>query len=213
MSSTEKEIKIKTQHNAKGRFEKLLTYVGLVTLASGLVLLTLTFLPVVRQEAMYRLDSQTASVQKEIAPIDTNFGIVIPKIKANARVIADVDPLKEDVYQRALTKGVAHAQGTVLPGETGNMFIFAHSAGNWYEANQYNAIFYLLYKLVKGDVINIYYKDKLYVYKVRELKYVGPSEVSYLSAKTDGWKTLTLMTCWPPGTTLKRLIIITDIVE
>ncbi len=205
MSSTEKEIKPKKHH--KRLLEQILIIVGILTLISGLTLLTLTFLPVARQEAMYRLDSQTASTQKEIAPLDKNFGIVIPKIKANARVIANVDPLKEDIYQRALTKGVAHAQGTVLPGETGNMFIFAHSAGNWYEANQYNAIFYLLYKLVKGDVINIYYKDQLYAYKVRELKYVDPTEVSHLSPSNDGWKTLTLMTCWPPGTTLKRLLV------
>lgn len=211
MSSTEKEIKPKKHH--KARLENILIFVGLLTLAGGLILLTLTFLPVVRQELMYRLDSQTKSIQKEIVPVDKSFGIVIPKISANARVIANVDPLKEDVYQRALTKGVAHAQGTVLPGETGNMFIFAHSAGNWYEANQYNAVFYLLYKLIKGDVINIYYKDKLYVYKVREIKYIESTEVSYLSSKTDGWKTLTLMTCWPPGTTLKRLIVVADIVE
>ncbi len=185
----------------------------MLVLSVGLILLALTFMPVVRQEVMYRVDAQVGSIPKEIEPMDKSFGIVIPKIKANAKVVANVDPLQEDTYQRALTKGVAHALGTVLPGEIGNTFIFAHSAGNWYEANQYNAVFYLLYKLVKGDVINVYYKDRLYVYKVRELKYVEPTEVSYLAAKTDGWKTLTLMTCWPPGTTLKRLIVVADIVE
>lgn len=191
----------------------MLLWFGGVTLFIGVSLFVLTFFPVVQQELIYRTQAKVTTNARTITPVDKEFGIVIPKIGANIKVIAQVDPMTESVYQRALTKGVAHARGTVLPGQTGNTFIFAHSAGSWYVANQYNAVFYLLYKLSKGDVIDIYYKEKMHTYKVRELKYIDPKEVNYLSPKTDGWKTLTLMTCWPPGTTMKRLIVIADAQE
>lgn len=86
-------------------------------------------------------------------------------------------------------------------------FIFAHSAGNWYQANQFNAVFYLLNKLKTGDEIIVYYQAKKYNYTVSQSKFIEGSELSYMESKVNQ-KQLTLMTYWPPGTTLKRLIII-----
>ena len=209
MPSTKEGIKKIALHN--NRLENILISGGSLLVACGLLLFSLTFFPVIKQEIIYRVNFTTTVAQKKISPVSTEFGIVIPKIKANARIISNIDPFNEEEYQRALTIGVAQAQGSALPVQTGNTFIFAHSAGNWYFANQYNAVFYLLYKLTKGDVIEIYYKNTLYTYKVRELRTVEANEVGYLTSKTDGWKTLTLMTCWPPGTTLKRLLVIADI--
>lgn len=150
------------------------------------------------------------SLPKQIIPVDKEFGIVIPKIRANAKVIANVDPYNERTYQIALTKGIAHARGTAMPGHAGNTFIFAHSAGDWFNANRYNAIFYLLSKMVKGDEIIAYYKGEKFVYKVKEVKYVDALDTSYLKSTNSG-SFITLMTCWPPGTTLKRLIVIGEI--
>jgi len=141
-----------------------------------------------------------------IVPVDEDFGIVIPKISANAKVIPEVDPQDSAVYQRALTKGVAHAKGTSLPGESGNIFIFAHSTADFFEANRYNAVFYLLSKMEKGDEIHLFYKNQQYRYKVSDKKTVSSDEAKYLD-KNAGDQ-LTLMTCWPPGTTMKRLIVI-----
>ena len=56
--------------------------------------------------------------------------ITIPKIKAQAPLILNVDPWNENIYKESLKKGVAHAKGTPLPGESGRSFIFAHSSGN-----------------------------------------------------------------------------------
>jgi len=157
---------------------------------------------VAKEEIRYR----TFTAPKQIVPVDTNFGIVIPKIGANAKVIANVDWKNQGVYTEALSRGVAHAKGSALPGKVGNVFIFAHSAGNFYEANRYNAIFYLLDKLVKGDEIDIYYNGGKFTYFVTNKATVDGSQVQYLSGN-DQTQTLTLMTCWPPGTTFKRLII------
>ena len=89
----------------------------------------------------------------------------------------------------------------------GNTFIFAHSAGNWYQASQYNAVFYLLNKLSPGDDIILYYQSQPYSYQVDQVKLVSNQELDYLISATSH-RRLTLMTCWPPGTTLKRLIVI-----
>lgn len=198
---------------------KIFISIGLLLIFTGLAVLILTFFPVATAELRYWLfppdknatvvlaSQQALPGQNVITPVDRDFGIVIPKIGANAKVVANVDPYNQRAYEWALTKGVAQAKGTAFPGEDGNIFIFAHSAGNFYEANRFNAIFYLLTKLEKGDLIYLFYKEGEYKYSVTDKKLVDASSVSYLSKKGEG-QILTLMTCWPPGTTLKRLIIL-----
>lgn len=62
----------------------------------------------------------------------------------------------------------------------------------------------------KGDEILLYYNKEKFKYQVTDKKIVDASEVKYLTGTGDK-KTITLMTCWPPGTTLKRLIVIGEI--
>ena len=146
------------------------------------------------------------TTESVITPKDINAGIVIPKIRANASVVWEVDPYNEKIYQWALTKGVAHAKGSVYPGEIGTVFIFSHSSQDFLTANRYNSVFYLLTKLKKGDEIYLFYKGKPFVYTVTGHVIVKPDAVSLLTKKTSQ-KELTLMTCWPPGTTLERYIV------
>ena len=148
-------------------------------------------------------DGKTVEV---LIPEDPNFSIVIPKIGANARVIVGVDTANEREYSEALKKGVAQALGTAFPGEGGHVFLFAHSTDYWWNAGTYNAVFYLLGKLIKGDDINIFYKGERFVYRVIDAKVVDPSEVEYITRKTNR-EFLTLQTCWPLGTTFKRLLV------
>jgi len=144
-----------------------------------------------------------------LVPVDPNFSIVIPKIAANSVVIPNVSVSDKDAYLTALQSGVAQAEGTAFPGEGGHIFMFAHSTDYIWNVGTYNAVFYLLYKLEKGDEINIFYKGQRYVYKVTDKEVVDPTEVEYLTRKTDR-EFLTLQTCWPPGTTLKRQLIFAE---
>jgi len=185
--------------------------IGLLLLLPGIIILFLTFFPVLKEEVKYGLSPRIYLKIRDIKPVDTEFGIMIPKIMANAKVIPDVDPYDSKIYQKALTKGVAHAAGSAYPGYVGNTFIFAHSSVDWYIANQFNSVFYLLNKLKNGDTIEVYYKNKKYIYAVIDKKYVEPTEISYLTNNIGDSSYLTLMTCWPPGTTLKRLIVISKI--
>lgn len=149
------------------------------------------------------IDGHTVDV---LVPEDPNFSVVIPKIGANARIIPNVNPANEREYSAALKLGVAQALGTAFPGEGGHIFLFAHSTDYWWNVSTYNAIFYLLGKLEKGDDINIFYKGERYVYRVSDTKIVDPSEVEYITRKTNQ-EFLTLQTCWPLGTTFKRLLV------
>lgn len=141
-----------------------------------------------------------------LTPVDPDFSIVIPKIGANAKVQPNIDAANENIYLDALNKGVAQALGTAFPGEGGHIFLFAHSTDYFWNVGSYNAIFYLLYKLQKNDEVNLFYKGQRYVYRVIGSEVVDPSQVQYLTRKTNR-EFLTLQTCWPPGTTLKRLLI------
>ena len=199
---------------------------GNVLIIGGIFILLKTFFFPVKEELAYlyknmtgaeyeveapRPTGQLQSLIKKgkkqiIVPADTQFSIVIPKMQANSRVIANVDPSNESIYLDALNKGVAHAAGTAYPGERGHIFLFAHSTDYFWNIQSYNAIFYLLYKLEKGDEINVFYKGQRYVYEMDSSKIVDPSEVDYLTRKTSD-ESLTLQTCWPPGTTLKRLLV------
>lgn len=214
MSTIDEEKKLHYKSKVKGQKSKvnlktsilkqnIFFKIGLILFCAGILLFILSFYPVLWQEAKYAVVPKKQAIE----PVDREFGIVIPKIMANAKVIAKVDPFNANEYQRALTKGVAHAENTAYPGHAGNTFIFAHSSVDWFIANRYNSVFYLLHKLEKGDKIEMYYEGEKYTYEVSDKKFVNAGDVSYLKNFTQNTSTLTLMTCWPPGTTYKRLII------
>jgi len=188
--------------------KSLFFLIGFLFLLFAFFILIKIYFPGAKAEVVYQFSKSFPS-EKEIKPVNTDFSIVIPKIKVNANVVKNVDPFDSRIYQKALTQGVAHAKGSGLPGFPGNVFIFAHSAINWYQASRYNSIFYLTNKLEPGDEIFIYYKGSKYRYSVTEKKIVNPGEIDYLS-KNQKTSSLTLMTCWPPGTNTKRLIILAN---
>ncbi len=134
--------------------------------------------------------------------------ITISKIHAQAPITENVDPWNESGYQNVLKNSVAHAKGTSLPGQSGTVFLFAHSTGMPWELTRFNTIFLRLGELQKGDVIEIVRNGKKFTYHVREKKEVWPAEVNYLlqTKKTQ----LILQTCTPIGTSLKRLLIFAD---
>lgn len=181
--------------------------IGLAFCFVAFVILTGIFGPLLQEEVSYTVRSTSKITNTDtIVPNDKTAGIVIPKINANAAIVWDVDPYNANIYQQALTKGVAHAKGSVYPGQTGNVFLFSHSSQDFLTANRYNSVFYLLTKLEKGDKIYLFYQGKPYVYTVTGHDVVETTNTSLMTKKTNE-KELTLMTCWPPGTTLKRYIV------
>jgi sortase A len=72
---------------------------------------------------------------------------------------------------------------------------------------RYNAVFYLLDKLTIGDEIQSVYKNELYKYQMVQREILLPNDTKYLVPQNLAEK-LVLQTCYPPGTTWKRLIVI-----
>jgi len=141
-----------------------------------------------------------------ITPVSAQFGLVIPKIGANAPIYPNVDPADERVYLPVLQKGIAHALGTVFPGVAGNVYLFAHSTDAFWNVGRYNAIFYLIKELENGDEIDVFFNGVRYIYRVVNKIVVDPQDVRWLTESLP-YEQLTLQTCWPPGTTLKRLLV------
>lgn len=199
------------------KLPRIIKTTGTLLLVVSFLGLFFTFGPALKQEAEYSIKTSSNSTvqkivkKKDLTPQNTNFWIVVPKIEASAPVFENVDSQNPHSYLPALQKGVAHALGTSTPDKPGNSYIFAHSTDAFYNVGRYNAVFYLLGKLDTGDEINVYYRGEKYIYIVQEKKVVDPESVKYLG--NLGGDTLTLQTCYPPGTTSKRLIVIANKVE
>ncbi len=144
--------------------------------------------------------------QNSIIPVSTQYGIVIEKINANARVVPGINPASEREYLAALQQGVAEALGSTPPGQPGNLYLFSHSTDAPWNIVRFNAVFYLLRELEPGDRVIIFYKNRRYDYIVYDKAIANPADVSYLTNKYDA-PVLTLQTCDPPGTLLNRLVV------
>ena len=143
---------------------------------------------------------------------DRDFGIVIPRIYINESIVENVDPTSKRSYTPALKKGIAHAAGTALPGDGQQGYYFAHSSEVGLEASRLNSIFYLLGKLKKGDEVQLWSKGRKYIYIVTGSEVVPTNDVSFLQ-KSVPKEQIILQTCWPLGTSLKRLIVRAELKE
>lgn len=141
-----------------------------------------------------------------IKPVSTDFGLVIEKINANAKIVAQVDPGAEKEYVAALKEGIAEAKGSTNPGEDGNLFLFSHSTDAPWNIVRYNAVFYLLRELEPGDRVIVFYKNRRFDYIVFDKTTAPASDISFLTNRYDK-PVLTLQTCDPPGTVINRLIV------
>lgn len=150
-------------------------------------------------------------LNSEITPPGSR--IIIPSINSNVPVIDVAEDkliernwsgLEQDI-QDALRSGVVHYPGTPLPGQSGNIVITGHSSYYPWDPGRFKDVFALLHNLNVGDEIIIFHRQKKYTYQVSELEKVFPYEVNVLNDFQDD--RLTLITCTPIGTNLKRLIV------
>ncbi|HVF69462.1 MAG TPA: sortase [Xanthomonadales bacterium] len=149
----------------------------------------------------------SGSKDQIIIPSDTSFSITIPKIGASAKVFPNVDPANSNEFVPVLQHGIAHAKGSVFPGFAGNVYLFAHSTDAWWNVGRYNAVFYLLKNLTKGDPVVVFFENKRFDYVVDEVLVMDAKDLSHIARPQVGEQKLVLQTCWPPGTTWKRLVV------
>lgn len=190
-----------------------------LALGSLLVMITTGLLPVIigKEEAKERLRQLSSQVtfsdllrinadeQARVTPA-TYFTIDIPKIGAKSFVKDNVDAANEKEYKKVLKTGIAHAKGTLLPGMGGGVTLFAHSTDVAVNVGRFNAVFYRLDELEKGDMVIVWFLGERYSYRVTGSLVTDPSDVEVFKQSSDGEK-LYLVTCTPRGTTDKRLIV------
>lgn len=141
----------------------------------------------------------TAQDYKADPGIITTFNISIPKLRIK---FANVSTIDTD-----LSKHLILYPGTAVPPDTGNAVILGHSTlPSWFNPHDYKTIFATAHTLKAGDSIYTTVNAKEYEYKVETINVTTPDDTDIFIQTNDG-SYLTILTCTPPGTTWKRLVI------
>lgn len=134
--------------------------------------------------------------------------LIIPKINVEVPIEFNTTP-DYDAQMKAMENGVAWfgiPGANSKPGQVGNTVLSGHSSNDIIDGGSYKFIFARLDQLNNGDTIYINYEGKRYTYTITKKEVVLPTEVGKLVYETDK-PMLTLITCTPLGTALKRLLV------
>ncbi|MFA5917705.1 MAG: sortase [Candidatus Gracilibacteria bacterium] len=162
------------------------------------------------------LKEEKPSLDIDITPYENR--IIIPKIGKNIplldiknRTVTGQSELN-DIFMKELEKGVIRYPGSVKPGEIGNSFIFGHSSNFPWVNGDFNDVFSTLNNVTFGDEIIVYYNQKKYVYTIKQKSVISPGNVSIFKGNKTKAQVM-IMTCWPIGTTLNRLVVTGELKE
>lgn len=129
----------------------------------------------------------------------TSYSLSIPKLHIASATVSTVD--------NDLGKHLVHFGGTAIPPDKGTAVIFGHSTlVQLFNPANYHTIFADLYTLQEGDTIYAIVNNVTYTYKVFSMVVVDPDDTAILAQNYDD-SYISIVTCTPPGTTWKRLIV------
>ncbi len=136
--------------------------------------------------------------QNQEAKINS-YLISIPKLKIENAEVSTRD------YD--LEKHLVQYIGTSIPGVNGTTVIFGHSTlPQLFNPKNYKTIFATAHNLKTGDEILTTVRGITYKYKIFSIVVTDPSDTNILSQSFDN-SYVTLVTCTPPGTIWKRLVV------
>lgn len=157
--------------------------------------------------------SKSVSATPIIGELDEEISndpkIIIPKINLEVPVVYGLNTVEEDAIQNALENGVVHYAASPEPGEKGNVVIVGHSSNNILNSGKYKFAFVLLKRLEVDDTFFIHKDGIRYTYKIYKKHIVEPTDVEVLG-DAERENSITLITCDPPGTSLRRLIVVAE---
>ncbi len=201
-------------HHRHKFWQNVLEGVKIVLVFAGIFIITFLTInfPAYWSKARYLLAKHPANIITTNSMLDNmardDNHLFIPKLALVAPISWNI---VENEIDKPLEKGLAHYAGTALPGQIGNVFVFGHSSNYWWNKGLYKEIFANLDQVQVGDKIYISYQNKVYTYVINNKKVIYPNDISVLAQTPT--KTLTLMTCVPVGTSLKRLVVTANQVE
>jgi LPXTG-site transpeptidase (sortase) family protein len=141
--------------------------------------------------------------------------IIIKKINVSAPVILS-DSVSDQALLEDLAKGVVRYPTTASAGQDGNMVLSGHSSNYSWIKSDYNYVFRSIGKLEAGDEIVLRVtqengKTLEYQYRMKSHAVVTPDDPAIFT--TADSPTLTLVTCWPLGTQLKRYVVTAELIS
>jgi LPXTG-site transpeptidase (sortase) family protein len=130
--------------------------------------------------------------------------VIIPKIGVNAPVIT---PRTKDAAQlkKLLDSGAVIYPDSPVFGAAGQTIVLGHSAPPNWPKIKHDTIFSRIAELSAGDKIIVVYNDRTYNYSVSQGQIIEKGGAIPATA-SDG-NSLALVTCWPPGRDLKRMVV------
>lgn len=148
---------------------------------------------------------QKANREKFIKKVN-EYKLTIPSQGiVDAKVSADDFDLSKHLVQYFTT--------SKNPVENGTSVIFGHSTlPQWFDPSDYSTIFAKLHTLKSGDEFTITVDNKKYIYKIFSISITNPEDPNIFSQSYDN-SYITLITCTPPGTTWKRLVVRSSLQE
>ncbi len=152
------------------------------------------------------------------APGDTKPAVTLTLGKINvAAPMVWSQSEDEKTMLEDLKNGVIHFPKTAAPGQNGNMVVSGHSSNYVWIAGKYNYVFKNLNDLAAGDLVDVKTVQKngrviVYHYKINGFKKIVAPDDPVIFENTSA-PTMTLSTCWPLGTNLRRLIVKADLVK
>ncbi|MDB4940076.1 MAG: putative sortase [Candidatus Doudnabacteria bacterium] len=141
--------------------------------------------------------------------INTNIPaqIDIPKLKISVPLIWTKDTKNFDTD---LAQGVVHYPGTALPGDIGTAYISGHSSNYSWAKGSYNKVFETLDGLKQYDSFSITATDvngkkvTFHYVVTKKQVYAADDQAQFISQDKS---IVALSTCWPIGTSAKRLVV------
>ena len=117
-------------------------------------------------------------------------------------------------FDRDLQAGVVHYPGTAMPGEIGTSYISGHSSNFTWAKGDYNKIFEKLGNLKQYDSFSITANDEsgkkiIFHYVVTGSSVFKADDQAQFA--NQGKSIVALSTCWPIGTTSKRLVVFAEL--
>lgn len=133
--------------------------------------------------------------QQQLTPLPpSNNILIIPNIGTASTVF-------EGNSVRTMDKGPWRRPNSSTPDQGGNTVIVAHR----YTFGSHIDTFYHLDKLQRGDLLEVYWNQKEYIYQVESIEEVAPTATHIENPTSE--PTLTLYTCTPLLTAERRLVV------
>ncbi|HEX3099651.1 MAG TPA: sortase [Patescibacteria group bacterium] len=119
-------------------------------------------------------------------------------------------------FDADLKKGLVHYPGTVMPGEIGTSYISGHSSGYIWDHSPYKTVFAVLGQVKDGTSFTITAtqndgKIVIFHYVVDHRgEYQADDQAQFVNTADS---IVALSTCWPVGTTARRLVLFAKLTQ